>query len=282
LVTGGNGQLAQELKFLSNYYNEFKFHFTSKKELDITDFDLVEDFINSFKIEVIINCAAYTDVSKSEIEKDIANQTNNLAVKGLGLISNKYNCKFIHISTDYVFDGDLGIPYLESYKPNPKSYYGICKYEGEKSILRLNLPNSIIIRTSWLYSSFGNNFVKKIIEKIKNNTEISVVSNQIGSPTYARDLAKAILKIIPKLHNHNTEIYHYSNIAKISWFDFAVQIKFLSHKNSRINLVPNNSFDSNRPRYSVLNCQKIVEKFGVSLFDWNYSLKKCINIILKK
>ena len=221
LVTGSNGQLGSSILSLENNFSDYNLLFTDIDDLDLLNFSDVENYIVKNKIEVIINCAAYTNVDKAEDELGIADEINNLAVENLARLAKKFRMKLIHISTDYVFDGNAEKPYFEKDKPNPQSIYGLTKMKGEKAMMCINPVNSLIIRTSWLYSKYGHNFVKTILELSKEKEKISVVSDQIGSPTYANDLAQAILQLIPSLKNKGVQIYHYANKGKCSWFDFA-------------------------------------------------------------
>ena len=223
LVTGSNGQLGISLKEISNNYN-YNFYFKEKKDLDITDFIIFEKFLKKTNIDIIINCAAYTDVTKAEQNKYYSNIVNNIAVENIAKLCSELNLQLIHISTDYVFDGLTNLPYHERNNTNPKNYYGLTKLEGENKILNEKLENSAIIRTSWLYSNLENNFVNKIITKISNQRKIYVVEDEIGSPTSAHDLSKVIMEIIPKISNSNTEIYHFSNLGFCSRYQFANKI----------------------------------------------------------
>lgn len=278
LVTGASGQLGMELQNLEPDFKQYTFFFTDKENLSITNFENVKNFVLTHKINIIINCAAYTQVDKAEDEPEIANSINYLAVKNLAQIAKTQKCMLIHISTDYVFDGSQDKPYIETDVVNPQNVYGKTKMLGEQAILTINPENAIIIRTSWLYSVYGNNFVKTMLRLGSERNELKVVSDQIGSPTYAADLAMAILNIIPKIKSEKTEIYHYSNGGKCSWYKFAQSI----FKNSRIicNVLPVDSSEfhakAKRPRYSLLNNKKIQSTFGIVISDWEDSLKKCL------
>ena len=207
LVTGGNGQLGSELREIAPNYPEYNFLFTDAKELDITNHNAVIVFIKSNNINIIVNCAAYTAVDKAETDPELTDAINHLAVANFAQIAKDEKIKLIHISTDYVFDGFNHKSYKENDPPNPQSVYGQTKLNGELAIQRINPDNSIIIRTSWVYSIFGNNFVKTMLRLAETRDEISVVSDQIGSPTNAADLAKAILRILPKINNQTVEIF---------------------------------------------------------------------------
>lgn len=276
LVTGANGQLGSEIREIAPNYRAYNFLFTDVDDLDITNHKAVKEFIESNKINVIINCAAYTAVDKAESEPEIADKINHLAVKNFAMLSKHNSIKLIHISTDYVFDGSSDKPYTETDKPNPQTVYGKTKLDGELAIQQINPVNSIIIRTSWVYSKYGNNFVKTMLRLAETKNEISVVADQIGSPTNAADLAKTILKIIPKIKNETVELFHYSNLGFCSWFDFAKEIFRYSDLDVDLKSISSNDFSSlaPRPKYSALNCDKIKNKFGISILDWKTSFNK--------
>ena len=278
LVTGANGQLGSSLKSLAPNYPNYTFYFTDKNELDITKIRKIEEFISKNKIQLIINCAAYTNVDKAEGEFPLANEINHLAVENLGVVSKDNNIRLIHISTDYVFDGTLEKPYVETDKTNPTNNYGITKLKGEEALLKLNPENSIIIRTSWLYSLYGNNFVKTMMRLGKEKETINVVSDQIGSPTNASDLAKAILQIIPLIESKRVEIYHYSNSGVCSWFQFAQEIMKISKSDCKVEPILSKDYNSKapRPNFSILNTEKIQYTFNVEVPEWKTSLRNYI------
>lgn len=278
LITGAKGQLGLELASLESKFPNFIFFFADKSLLNIANFKEVESYISKNKIDVIVNCAAYTNVDKAEDEPEMVNEVNHLAVKNLGEIAKKHHIKLIHISTDYVFDGNSSIPYAETDNTNPKNVYGISKLKGEKALLEINPKNSIIIRTSWLYSEFGNNFVKSILKLSKEKESISVVSDQIGSPTYAKDLATAILKMLPMIQCEGVEIYHYANKGQCSWFQFASAIIELVQHNCEVLPISSELFKSKakRPKYSLLNTEKIAQVFNLEIPNWEDSLEECI------
>jgi len=278
LVTGANGQLGSSLKSLAPNYPNFTFYFTDKNELDITKIRKIEEFVSKNKIQLIINCAAYTNVDKAEGEFPLANEINHLAVENLGVVSKDNNIRLIHISTDYVFDGTLEKPYVETDKTNPTNNYGITKLKGEEALLKLNPENSIIIRTSWLYSLYGNNFVKTMMRLGKEKETINVVSDQIGSPTNASDLAKAILQIIPLIESKRVEIYHYSNSGVCSWFQFAKEIMRISKSDCKVEPILSKDYNSKapRPNFSILNTEKIQYTFNVEVPEWKTSLRNYI------
>lgn len=278
LVTGANGQLGMELANLIQDFPTFTFYFKPKSSLNIVEAQAVEKFVLEHQITAIINCAAYTKVDEAEDEIEAANAINFLAVKGLAEIAKKHQIKLVHISTDYVFDGNNEQPYLESQITNPQNTYGKSKRAGENAMLEVNPENSVIIRTSWLYSSYGANFVKKILKLTTEKEQISVVSDQIGSPTYAADLAKAILLILPKISNKKVEIYHYANKGNCSWFQFAKEIATLTYSSCEIKPIASVAFltKAKRPAFSILNTNKIEKEFGLEIFSWQVSLKSCL------
>ena len=279
LVTGGNGQLGSELKELASNFPEYDFLVTDVFDLDIRAHDEVRKFIVRNNINVIINCAAYTAVDKAESEPELSDAINHLAVANFAQIAKEYSIKLIHISTDYVFDGTSFKPYTETDTPNPKSVYGKTKLDGELSMQKINPANSIIIRTSWLYSKFGNNFVKIILSLADNRKEISVVSDQIGSPTNAADLALAIITILPKIKNKDVELYHYSNEGVCSWYDFAKAIFKIKKINIKIVNVLSKEYStsSKRPSFSALDKSKIKNKFKISIKNWKNSIRYMLN-----
>jgi dTDP-4-dehydrorhamnose reductase len=280
LVTGSNGQLGSELRVLSSkYYNNF--FFTDKSKLDITDYKAIKKFFSSNRIDIIINCSAYTAVDMAQKEQELANQINNIGVKNLAKISKELNISLIHISTDYVFDGKNFRPYLETDKTNPQSVYGETKLGGERALIEINPKNSIIIRTSWVYSSFGANFVKTMIRLGEERDSLNVIFDQIGTPTYANDLAKAILDIIPKIKNSKVEVYNYSNEGVVSWYGFAKEIMDIKKIDCKINPIETKEYPTpaTRPLYSLLNKSKIKKEFNLEIPYWRDSLKKCLERI---
>jgi len=276
LITGAEGQLGLEFQKISkNSINNL--FFTDIHNLDITQIEDIEKFIIKNKINYIINCAAYTAVDDAEVEKDKAYLINCLAVENIASISKKYDIKLVHISTDYVFDGENNRPYLEFDKTEPKSIYGLSKLKGETEIFKINC-DSLIIRTSWLYSNNGKNFFNTIKKLSKEREFLNVVFDQIGTPTYAYDLATAIMQIIDSnIKIENVEIYHFSNEGVCSWYDFAVEINKLNNSNCIINPILSNEFPTKaqRPKYSVLDKNKIKNKFGIKINHWRESLLNC-------
>jgi dTDP-4-dehydrorhamnose reductase len=277
LVTGSNGQLGSEIKAISSNYRQHSFYFTDIEELDLTKKGKVEEFISENSIDACINCAAYTAVDKAEDDRDLAMLVNSKAVRILANSCNKFNVRLIHISTDYVFNGNSFMPYTEEDETSPNSYYGLTKLAGEKSVTD-NLDNHVIIRTSWLYSNYGNNFVKTMRRLGGERDELGVVVDQIGTPTFAADLALAIMATI---ESNKTGIYHYSNMGVISWYDFAKAIMELSNINCKVNAIESKDFPSKaaRPFYSVLNKAKIISDFNIEIPYWLDSLKLMISRI---
>jgi dTDP-4-dehydrorhamnose reductase len=280
LITGAKGQLGNELQLLFVQYQSFNFFATDVDTLDLCNKKEIEDFTGQNGIHYIVNCAAYTAVDKAEDEAELCYKINRDAVRNLAEAA-RGKAKIIHVSTDYVFDGTASIPYRESDKTHPQSVYGKSKEAGERVLLELN-PESIIIRTAWLYSSFGNNFVKTMIRLGKERDFLNVVNDQTGTPTYAADLAKAILDIIVFSENTQTfasGIYHYSNEGITTWFDFTKKIFQLSGiENCRPNPIPTSGYPTKatRPMYSVLDKTKIKKTFAITIPEWEDSLKKCL------
>lgn len=279
LVTGANGQVGKELQRICHTLPDCEFIFLSKSDMPVNQFEMVRHIFNTLKPAYCINCAAYTAVDKAEEEKDLAFEINGEAVGVLAAVCLEHETKFIHISTDYVFDGKGDKPYLESDETSPVNAYGASKLKGEEEAFRYN-PDSLVIRTSWVYSEFGKNFVKTMLRLMTDKNSISVVNDQVGSPTYAADLADAILKII-QYPEWKPGIYHYSNEGVITWFDFANAIKEIARTNTVVNPISTVEFPTPalRPAYSVFNKQKIQDSFGIKLKDWKASLVTCIQRI---
>lgn len=280
LITGANGQLGRCFQALSISNSHYSFLFTDKNSLQITDDDALNLFFKENKIDVCVNCAAYTAVDKAEIERDLAMEVNTNAVGYLAKTCKKYNTQFIHISTDYVFDGSANMPYKPEDKTNPVNFYGQTKLGGELNAIKENCA-SIIIRTAWVYSEYGNNFVKTMMRLMKDKESIGVVSDQRGAPTYAPDLAEAIMHIINK-NNFVAGIYNYSNKGNISWYDFAKEIAAQISTNCIVNPICTAQFPTPaaRPAYSILDLQKIEKVFSIETFQWNTSLQKCISKLI--
>ncbi|MDC3388469.1 dTDP-4-dehydrorhamnose reductase [Flavobacteriaceae bacterium] len=279
LVTGANGQLGQCLQELSLSHLSMQFVFLNSKELDITSKESINKVFNNNDFDFCINCAAYTAVDTAESEQVMAEKVNVLGVKYLAEACKIYNTKLIHISTDFVFDGNSNIPYTENHATAPVSVYGKTKLEGENAI-QVALEAFFVIRTSWLYSEYGNNFVKTMLRLSKERTELGVISDQIGSPTYAKDLARVILKII---ENDATKygVYHYSNEGVASWYDFAKAIFEISNTDITVNAIPTFSYPTpaKRPNYSVLNTLKLKSNLKVEIPYWRDSLKEVLKML---
>lgn len=288
LVTGKNGQLGRSIYKLVNIANgdnlpPNEFIFVGREELDLSSESSINHYFDSNgRIDVIINCAAYTAVDKAEEEQELANQVNHLAVKQLAQIAKSQDSKLIHVSTDYIFDGESGKPYIETDETNPINVYGKTKLAGEKTLQAIMATNALIIRTSWVYSEYGNNFVKTMLRLGKEKGEINVVSDQIGSPTYATDLAKAILKIIVNKgyqdKDRATDIYHYSNKGEISWYDFTKEIFKLAKIDCKVSPITTEHYSTpaKRPKNTLMSKDKIAEIFSVNILDWKKSLETYI------
>lgn len=276
LVTGSNGQLGNELRDLASSFPQYQFVFTDVDELSITDKAAVKKMFQEQQPTYLINCAAYTAVDKAESEKELNSQINGIAVGILALIAKQAGTKFIHISTDYVFNGYASQPLREDDTVDPVNAYGESKLMGEQLAVQNN-PETIIIRTSWVYSYYGKNFVKTMIRLMNEKESIGVVNDQVGSPTYAHDLAKAIMQIISS-GTWMPGIYNFSNEGVISWFDFANEIKQLINSPCIVNPLSTEQFPTpaKRPKYSVLDKTKIQQTFSIQLKDWKESLKECI------
>ncbi len=277
LVTGANGQLGNEMRLMAQN-SSHHYIFTDVEELDITDINDILQTVKEKEIQIIVNCAAYTNVDKAENDFDIANALNNIAVGRLANVAKAQNATLIHISTDYVFNGNNHIPYTEDDITDPIGVYGKTKLAGEETIKKVGC-NYIILRTAWLYSKWGNNFVKTMQKLTLEKDSLSVIFDQIGSPTYAKDLAHAISLIIERNMLNQQGIYHYSNEGVCSWFDFAKEICELSGHNCNITPIHSQDYPSKvtRPHYSVLDKTKFKETFGSPVPYWKDSLKKCIN-----
>ncbi len=279
LVTGSNGQLGNELQILANEHSNLTFLFKDL-DLNITDYEALDGFFATNKIDWVINCAAYTAVDKAEEENEKAWLINAEGPKNLAKVSAKYNARFIHISTDYVFSGQAWLPYREDDQVSPNSFYGKSKLAGETLTLTEN-PDAVIIRTAWLYSQFGNNFVKTMRKYGAERGMLRVVFDQIGSPTWAADLAKAILRGIEK--NFRAGIYHFSNEGVCSWYDFAKAIIELSKIDCKVTPITTDKYPlpAPRPSYSVFNKEKISEELGLDIPHWRSSLIECISLLDK-
>ena len=283
VVTGKNGQLGSELQILApSFDTQYDFLFVDRSQLDLSSNDSIDNFFAAHTPSVVINCAAYTAVDKAETDREAAFQINGAAVGKLAAHAAAVNALFISVSTDYVFNGNGTTPYLPSDATDPVNYYGESKAVGEQLALANN-PESIIIRTSWVYSRFGNNFVKTIIRLMGERPSLNVVGDQIGAPTYAADLAAAIMHIVAQkaAGNKHNGIYHYSNSGNISWFDFAVAIGQMIHSNCAVAKIGSEAFPTpaKRPHYSLMDCSAIIQDFGVNQPAWEDSLQICIPLI---
>lgn len=278
LVTGSNGQLGSEIK---NHFKDFEsnFFYTDKAELDILNFKLVEAFVINNKINIILNCAAYTEVDLAETNKNLAYKVNYEAVKNFVDICIRHSCKLIQISTDFVFNKGYDSPINEEQKTSPISVYAKSKEKAEKLILNSNI-DCVIIRTSWLYSKFGNNFVKTIIRVANEKQSINVVNNQLGSPTYAKDLAKVCIIFLKTeaLNIKGINLYHFTNKGVCSWYDFAKEIVFLLKIKCNVSAVLSNEYKTLaiRPSYSKLDTSKIEKKLKININHWKESLNNCL------
>lgn len=283
LITGAGGQLGQEIQELANNFSEFHFIWAYRQDLDISNLDNICNFIKDKKIDAIVNCAAYTAVDNAEKEEEQAFNVNAQGVKNLAIAANEIKAKLIHISTDYVFDGKAYQPYSSDIPTNPLGVYGKSKLAGEKAILELSPENCAIIRVSWLYGFYAKNFVKTMLKLSKERDEINVVYDQIGSPTYAKDLAETVLTILPKLENNQPEIYHYANSGVASWFDLAKTALKLVDYQGMVNPIPSSAYPTlaTRPNYSVLDTSKIQKDFNLTIPYWQDSLEHCIRRLAK-
>lgn len=288
LVTGANGQLGSELKrAISGHDGSLNFIFTDVAELDITNLQAVKDFVKDNQIKYIVNCAAYTAVDKAEDDVELCYKINRDAARNLGIAAADNEAKVIHVSTDYVFDGTGSRPYVETDPVSPKSVYGKSKQEGEAALMEA-CPASIIIRTAWLYSIYGNNFVKTMIKLGRERDALNVVADQTGTPTNAADLAGAIVRILDYSEaNSNFEagIYHYSNEGVTTWYDFTVEI----HKNAgittcKVSPITTDQYPTraSRPQYSVLDKTKLKNTFGITIPQWEDSLKVCVEELIRE
>lgn len=283
LITGANGQLGSEFNAISKHYDDFTFLFVGKDDLPIDDFIAVESFFQQNKIDVCVNCAAYTAVDKAETETEKAYLINATGVGNLAIQCNNYNVKFIHISTDYVYDGTATMPITEDQPTNPIGVYGASKLKGELAALEKN-SSSVIIRTSWVYSSYGNNFVKTMIRLMNEREIVNVINDQIGKPTYARDLAIVIMEVIEEWPaiTSSSRIFNFTNSGiAISWYDFACAIKEIIGSKCIVNPIPASAYPTTakRPVYSVLDTTKLENQLSISIPNWKESLIKCMNLM---
>lgn len=280
LITGADGQLGISIIDFKDHFPNYNIIPTDRDIFDISNLEGMVEFINGKNVDYIINCAGYTNVDKAEEDDDVVYKINYLGVSHLTTLCKENNIKLVHVSTDYVFDGKSCVPLKESDSTNPIGVYGKSKRKGEISIIDSDIEY-LIIRTSWLYSEHGHNFVKSIIRLSSEKNKLNIIADQVGTPTYAKDLALTILKLLPLINAENKGIYHYSNEGIASWYDFAMEIISLS--NIECELVPIETKDyktlAQRPSYSVLNKHKIKEVFNIDILYWKKSLSKCIKLM---
>jgi len=277
VITGANGQLGSELKDLLRNYSEKECFFLGRNQLPLDQTMIIQDVLAVYQPDLIIHAGAYTAVDKAESEQKLADQVNHLATEEIAQYCRVHGAKLIAISTDYVFDGNSDKALKEDASVDPINSYGLSKLRGEQAIQKW-LPEGVVIRTSWVYSVYGNNFVKTMIRLMLERNEISVINDQIGSPTYAKDLAKAIIHIVDAA-NWRGGIYHYSNDGEISWYDFAVKIREIRGLDCKINAIPTTAYltPAKRPRYSILDKSKIKAQYGVEVPNWEESLQQMLS-----
>jgi len=280
VVTGKNGQLGWELQQLaSSFESRYDFVFADRTMLDLSQPETIAPFIAQYRPQYVLNCAAYTAVDKAESEQLEAMTINGISVGELATACEQHHCKLITISTDYVFDGNGTSPYQPDTPTDPVNYYGYSKCIGEQ-LAQKNNPSSIIVRTSWVYSEHGHNFVKTMLRLMKERPELKVVSDQVGSPTYAADLAAALMQIVEedRRGNHRSGIYHYSNTGVISWYDFALAIRDHAKLTANVLPIPGTAYPTpaSRPAYSVMDTTKVQTDFGIILQPWEERLAQCL------
>lgn len=282
LVTGANGQLGMEIRRIAGNYTQYLFLFTGREQLAIDDHHAVKKYFEQQQIDHCVNCAAFTGVDEAETEKESAFKTNADAVGNLAKVCHQHQCTFIHLSTDYVFEGDMAVMYKEEDGIGPLNVYGASKLKGEELALNNN-SHAIIIRTSWLYSSFGSNFVKTMVRLMKEKPSINVVADQYGSPTYAADLAQVIMHIIeqPDIYSLSLGIINYANTGVTSWYNFALAIKEYTKSACQVNPVTSMEYPTaaTRPHYSVLDTSRIRALLGISIPEWRNSLQVCLKLL---
>lgn len=283
LVTGSNGQLGNFLRLLSDKFPQFIFLFTDVESLDICDKEAVCSYVQMHAVDYIVNCAAYTAVDKAEDDIELCTRINRDAVRNLGEAANLVGARVIHVSTDYVFDGTNYRPYVETDMPSPVSIYGRTKLDGELALQDIS-AEAVIIRTAWLYSEFGNNFVKTVLRLGKEREELRFISDQVGTPTYAGDLAAAVCRVLEQGEDGSfcPGIYHFSGEGVCSWYDFTVKIIELAGLTSRVVPIETGDYPTRavRPHYSVLNKRKIKETYGLVIPHWEESLHVCLKRLL--
>ncbi len=282
LITGSHGQLGNEMQQAAVRFPQFNYIFTDVEELDICDKTSLDAFVKAHKVNVIVNCAAYTAVDKAEDDVELCYKINADAVRNIGEVATANNLKVIHVSTDYVFDGTNYMPYTEDQPVCPATVYGKSKLAGEQALMA-SCKESVIIRTAWLYSSFGNNFVKTMLKLGSERDSLNVIFDQVGTPTYAADLADTILKIISH-ETFNPGIYHFSDEGVCSWYDFTKTIHRIAEITCDVHPIETKDYPARtpRPHYSVLNKAKIKAAYEITIPHWEESLEKCIKILSKK
>jgi len=283
LVTGANGQLGQSIQFIANKYPKIQFVYTDFQEMDITNIESCQAVFSEHKPQFCINTAAYTAVDKAESESEKAHLINAVGAENLAKVCKEFDTILLHISTDFIFDGISTKPYLETDTPNPQSVYGQTKLDGELAIQK-NWEKHFIVRTSWVYSQFANNFMKTMLRLASERDSLSVVSDQIGTPTNAVDLAEVLLSIIQSPitdHPSSFGVYNFSNEGQCSWYDFANEIFQQKGISIDLNPIPTSAYPTpaKRPAFSVLNKSKIKTTFPIAITDWKTSLKKCLELL---
>ena len=287
IVLGKNGQVGQSIQNIVNKISHdnlknYDFVFVGRDELDLSKSENIQAYFEKNKFDVAINCAAYTNVEKAEVDENEASLINHMAVKEVATIAKKNNMKLIHISTDFVFDGDKREPYIESDKTSPVNIYGKTKLAGEFSAISIMKYNAVVLRSGWIYSDFGNNFVDTIIKNATLKGQLNIISDQFGTPTYANDLAQIIIDILNKDKFNErempSEIFHYSNEGECSWFDFAKEIVDILQIDCNLSPITSDDYPqlAKRPKYSVLSKKKISEEFDLNINYWKDSLKSCL------
>jgi len=288
LVTGSTGQLGQSIQSIRADHLDYEFVFTSRQQIDLSNETSIADFFECNTFDIVINCAAYTAVDKAESEPELANQINHLAVQQLAIIAKKHHTKLIHISTDYVFSGKHCKPYLETDEVAPLNVYGKTKLQGEHAIQDTLKNGAVIIRTGWVYSEYGNNFLKTVLKLGQTHDSLKFICDQIGTPTYAKDLAIDIMNIIQSQvfirADFKTDIIHYSNEGVCSWYDFAKTILRLRNIQCRISPTETTNYPTpaRRPHYSVLDKSKIKRLYDLEILYWKDSLKRCLLVLQDK
>jgi dTDP-4-dehydrorhamnose reductase len=280
LITGSRGQLGNEMQLAASRFPAFSFIYTDVDELDICDKSALDSFVKNNAINVIVNCAAYTAVDKAEDDLELCYKINAEAVQNIGEVAASNKLKVVHVSTDYVFDGTNYIPYTEDQPVCPATVYGKSKLQGEEVLMKA-CPQSVIIRTAWLYSSFGNNFVKTMMKLGSERDSLNVIFDQVGTPTYAADLADAILQVLSS-ETFVPGIYHFSNEGVCSWYDFTKTIHRIAGIECDVRPIETKDYPARtpRPHYSVLNKAKIKTTYGISIPHWEESLERCIAVLM--